>query len=214
MTSDDILSGRGKSPTQARRKPLQARAQKRHEQILEATADLLEQVGIDDLTTIIIAKKLNISVGSLYHYFPNKVAIIFALAEQWLNEMTDAVSRIDSNINDDGNYKSYSQRYIQGIAKVYQQQRGILPLIQAMYAIPELRDLDKQHDELMIKKLSKAFSQLGFKSTKAELARVTYMYVELVNAMNIAIVDQKGSTAKKNQHDTNVIACALIDQHF
>jgi AcrR family transcriptional regulator len=212
--NNDILSGRGKSPTQARRKPLQARAQKRHEQILEVTAELLEQVGIDDLTTIIIAKKLNISVGSLYHYFPNKVAILYALAEQWLNDMTEVVTDIDNNIEKYTDYKDYSNNYIESISKVYHRQRGVLSIIQGMYGIPELRELDEQHDQLMIKKLSQSFSALGFQSSTSELTRVSYLYVEFVNAMNIAIIDQKGAKAKKNLQDINVMGCTLIAQHF
>lgn len=214
MINDDILSGRGKSPTTARRKPLQARALKRHGQILEVTAELLEQVGIDDLTTILIAKKLNISVGSLYHYFPNKVAILYALAEQWLNDMTEVVSEIDSNIEKYSDHQEYSNSYIDGISIVYQRQRGVYPIIQGMYSIPELRELDDKHDQLMLKKLRKSFKSLGFKSSASELSRVTYFYVELVNAMNIAIIDQTGSKAKKDQQDIKVVANALINQHF
>ena len=77
-------SGRGKNTTQARRTPVQARALKRREQILDTTAELLEKVGVDELTTILIAKSLKISVGSLYHYYPNKIAILYALSLRWL----------------------------------------------------------------------------------------------------------------------------------
>ena len=67
-----------------RNQPVQKRAMARRNQILEVTAELLEQVGQDDLTTILVAKRVGISVGTLYHYFPNKYAIMYALAEQWV----------------------------------------------------------------------------------------------------------------------------------
>ena len=38
--------------------PVQKRAQERREQILTVTAKLLEEVGQDDLTTILVAKKV------------------------------------------------------------------------------------------------------------------------------------------------------------
>ncbi|MDE0786744.1 MAG: TetR/AcrR family transcriptional regulator, partial [Porticoccaceae bacterium] len=67
--------------------PVQKRALQRREEILTATAQLLEKVGQDDLTTILVAKTVGVSVGTLYHYFPNKYAILYALAERWLSEM-------------------------------------------------------------------------------------------------------------------------------
>ena len=66
-----------------RTEPVQKRALERREAILRVTALLLEEVGQDDLTTILVAKRANISVGTLYHYFPNKYAILNALGEQW-----------------------------------------------------------------------------------------------------------------------------------
>ena len=59
----------------------QARSKQRAEEIMRATAALLDEVGFDDLTTILIAKDLGISVGSLYHYFPNKQSILDAIRQ-------------------------------------------------------------------------------------------------------------------------------------
>jgi AcrR family transcriptional regulator len=53
--------------TTPRNQPVQKRAQERRNQILGVTADLLEEVGQDDLTTILVAKRAGVSVGTLYH---------------------------------------------------------------------------------------------------------------------------------------------------
>jgi len=60
------------------------RLRKQRDKILATTAELLKTVGLDDLTTILVAKKVGISVGTLYHYFPNKHAILYALSERWV----------------------------------------------------------------------------------------------------------------------------------
>ena len=62
--------------TESRAQPVQKRAQERRNLILGITAELLEEVGQDDLTTILVAKRAGVSVGTLYHYFPNKYAIM------------------------------------------------------------------------------------------------------------------------------------------
>ena len=73
-----------------RTNPVQNRARKQREKILSTTAELLKTVGLDDLTTILVAKKLGISVGTLYHYFPNKHAILYALSERWVEKVNSA----------------------------------------------------------------------------------------------------------------------------
>jgi AcrR family transcriptional regulator len=214
MSTTDILAGRGKNPTEARHKPLQARAMKRHEQILDTTAELLDQVGVDDLTTIIIAKKLGISVGSLYHYFPNKVSILFALSQRWLDEITQALDDIDCEMSDNEELRSYTDHCNDRLLNAYRQQRGILHLVQAMFSIPELRSLDAEHDELMIDRLSKMFIRLGFTNTKSELARIARIYLELVHALALVIVEQKGSRAQHSIEDLKSMTYSLLSSHF
>ena len=72
------------NPLQRRHRPQQQRAQKRIDEILSVTAHLLAQVGLDDLTTVLIAREIGISVGSVYHYFPNNFAILYAVCEHWM----------------------------------------------------------------------------------------------------------------------------------
>ncbi|MGC4939082.1 TetR/AcrR family transcriptional regulator [Kribbella sp. DT2] len=60
------------------------------EVILEAAAQLFQRHGYASATTNKIAERAGVSVGSLYQYFPNKDALLLALAEQHL----DAAARI------------------------------------------------------------------------------------------------------------------------
>lgn len=62
-----------------RKQPLQARAQKTVEAIIEATARILENHGHDGFTTNAVAERAGVSIGTLYQYFPNKEALLGAL---------------------------------------------------------------------------------------------------------------------------------------
>ena len=62
-----------------RRQPKQKRGQERVEQILDAAAIVFDEVGFDAATTHAIASKANTAVGSLYQFFPDKLAIFNAL---------------------------------------------------------------------------------------------------------------------------------------
>ncbi|MEM1240519.1 MAG: TetR/AcrR family transcriptional regulator [Cyanobacteria bacterium P01_H01_bin.26] len=67
-----------------RRQPQQARSQERVKQILDVAEQLFLEVGYDSTTTRAIAARGGISVGSLYQFFPNKEAILKALAIRYM----------------------------------------------------------------------------------------------------------------------------------
>lgn len=77
-----------------RSKPSQARGKERVRVILVAALELFKEQGIDAVTTNDIAKRAGIPIGSLYRYYPNKDAIIAALTELYI----DDISRIFAEI--------------------------------------------------------------------------------------------------------------------
>ncbi|HEY9724130.1 MAG TPA: TetR/AcrR family transcriptional regulator [Oscillatoriaceae cyanobacterium] len=64
-----------------RKRPTQARARQTVEAILQAAADVFEAHGLEGGTTERIVERAGVSVGSLYQYFPNKRALLAAVAE-------------------------------------------------------------------------------------------------------------------------------------
>jgi AcrR family transcriptional regulator len=65
----------------ARRTPVQGRSQETVQRVLAATAGLLGRgVALEVLTTAQIAAEAGISVGALYRFFPDKQAIVDAIA--------------------------------------------------------------------------------------------------------------------------------------
>ncbi|MEM8505687.1 MAG: TetR family transcriptional regulator [Cyanobacteria bacterium P01_D01_bin.1] len=65
-----------------RRQPQQQRSQERVERILQAAAEIFWEAGYDAATTHAIAKRAETAVGTLYRFFPNKLAIFHALEKQ------------------------------------------------------------------------------------------------------------------------------------
>lgn len=50
--------------------------------LLDAAASLLATVGLSGMTTNAVAERAGVSVGSLYQYFPNKQALVAAVADR------------------------------------------------------------------------------------------------------------------------------------
>ena len=67
-----------------RKTPQQSRSVATVEAIHDATIQVLLTRGVERLTTVHVAQRAGVSVGTLYQYFPNKQSLLFAVLERHL----------------------------------------------------------------------------------------------------------------------------------
>lgn len=79
---------------QARKTPQQSRAVATVEAIYDATIQVLLKDGADRLTTVQVAARADVSVGTLYQYFPNKKALLFAVLDRHMRRTSVAVEEV------------------------------------------------------------------------------------------------------------------------
>jgi AcrR family transcriptional regulator len=79
----DLPEATRKRASVARRMPAQQRSRERLERILAAASKLIAEKGSDQVKMSEVASLADISIGSLYQYFPDKAAIIRTLAERY-----------------------------------------------------------------------------------------------------------------------------------
>src|SRR5262252_804508 len=65
-----------------RRVPVQGRSLARVGRMLDACAELMDEIGYDGLTTTLLAERAGVAIGSVYQFFPDKRAIVLALAQR------------------------------------------------------------------------------------------------------------------------------------
>jgi AcrR family transcriptional regulator len=75
------------APDAYRRRPRQSRGQKRVELLLDAAATVIAEQGLGAATAEAIAAKARTAKGSLYQFFPNRDAVLAALALRYADEM-------------------------------------------------------------------------------------------------------------------------------
>ena len=83
-----------KKTIKPRKTPQQARSKQTREDILEATAHLLNRNPFGEVSTNHIAKKTGISIGTLYKYYPNKDAILADLSLVFMQRDAELFGRI------------------------------------------------------------------------------------------------------------------------
>ncbi|MER5858781.1 TetR family transcriptional regulator [Streptomyces sp. NPDC059688] len=77
--------------TSLRRAPVQRRSAERLTRILDACAELLDEVGYDELSTRTVALRAGVPIGSVYRFFGNKRQMADALAQRNLERYTERV---------------------------------------------------------------------------------------------------------------------------
>jgi AcrR family transcriptional regulator len=75
-----VTTGSVSSAGPLRRVPVQGRSVARVQRMLDACAELVDEIGYEALTTTLLAERAGVAIGSVYQFFPDKQAIVQALA--------------------------------------------------------------------------------------------------------------------------------------
>lgn len=127
-----------------KRAPRQKRAVETYERILDVAARLLVDVGVERISTNLIAAEAGIKVPTLYRYFPNKYAVLMALGdrlmkrqnlviEEWLARSSD--KREPVALIEDVHF------LLERTVAVTRTEPAALAISLALRAVPPLRDV-------------------------------------------------------------------------
>lgn len=73
----DHLFGAGVS---VRKEPIQHRSSIRISTLVDAAARVVHEVGVERMTTALVAEEAGASIGTVYRYFPDRIALLGALS--------------------------------------------------------------------------------------------------------------------------------------
>ncbi|NQX36657.1 TetR/AcrR family transcriptional regulator [Herbiconiux sp. VKM Ac-2851] len=80
MAFNDLISGALTTSGQVRNEPVQARSSERIATLLDAASAVVAEVGIERLTTAMVAERAGASIGTVYRYFPDRIAVLAAMS--------------------------------------------------------------------------------------------------------------------------------------
>jgi AcrR family transcriptional regulator len=95
-----------------RKNPQQARSKATIDAIVDAAAHILGERGWQGLTTNAAAQVAGVSIGSLYQYFPNKIALVEAVRRRHFD---DVLAAFDIAANEDIPRKRRIESFVTGL---------------------------------------------------------------------------------------------------
>lgn len=74
-----------------RNEPVQARSTARLTRLLDAAAEVVDEIGFERLTTAMVAERAGASIGTVYRYFPDRIAVLQSLSARSTAEFIEEV---------------------------------------------------------------------------------------------------------------------------
>jgi AcrR family transcriptional regulator len=174
--------------TAPRKKAVQPRAQATVEAILTATARLLVREGYDHASTNRIAEAAGVSIGSLYQYFPSKEALVAALMERHIVEMSDVLHREAARVID-----APIDRAVEHIVRAMLEAHAVNPKLHKVFVeqVPRVGRLERIRD-IETKALQLARTLLEYRRAELreglDLDLAAFIVVATVEALTHAAV--------------------------
>lgn len=87
MPLKEAIDGKSVAAAALRNEPVQARSTARLTALLDAAAAAIDELGYERLTTAMVAERAGASIGTVYRYFPDRIAVLQALAARNLERI-------------------------------------------------------------------------------------------------------------------------------
>ena len=132
-----------------RKTPRQSRSKETIEVVFEAAARILQTRALAEFNTNAIARLAGVSIGTLYQYFPNKNAILIAMAQRELDKVSqEIVSRVAAEYTRDAS--ELARTVVRALLKAFGgRQRARKALIEALVANGLSDELAKPIDHVV-----------------------------------------------------------------
>lgn len=143
--------------------------------ILQAAGEILDEVGTDGLNTTAVARRANVSTGTVYREFADKHEIVRALTQSLMTERGDAVTQFYDVLAEASDWRSVLADATRRAFELRLQRPGGRSTRRALQTSPELWQWDLDHTRVLARRLAQALRKRkpALSPARAELIAMT-----------------------------------------
>jgi len=186
VADSDAVPGVVAAGSRVRREPRQARSRARVAQILAAADGILSVEGFEALTVRRIAQEAGVPVGSIYQFFPDKAAVIDALAHGYIGEFDAAIAQLVAGAQDPEGAEGWSDpvgRLVDEFAGLYRSHPGYVALWSGRHLSPELARADEANNLAIAAGVRRILVARGILRDGPDLERNAQVAVRVADAL-------------------------------
>lgn len=171
-----------------RRAPSQKRSRERVERMLAAASALIAEKGSDALKMGEVADKAQVSIGSLYQYFPDKAAIIRTLAQRYNAKGRECIEAELAPVTDAAGFRRAFGDLIDIYYNLFLTEPVMRDIWSGTQADKELREVELADGRANGELLASVLRRLRPKADPDQLDRLAFLVMSLGDAtMRLAI---------------------------
>lgn len=203
------------SKKNSRREPSQERSKVRVQTILDTASKLILEDGFANLKVKKIAERADITMGSIYQYFPNRSDILKHLAQQVFTRIREAIADDISEIEDVESAKTAIDGIIESIYHFFKSEPVYREIWYGIRADKKLSSLDIQDTWDNSRLLYDLFHPFILEKYRGDFEEKIFLASYLCNEtiiLALSMDEEKGNNAIKYFKDLIKMAFASLQK--
>lgn len=198
-----------------RRQPRQARSQERVNRILDVAAELFMAEGYGATTTNAIAKGAKVAIGSLYQFFPDKAAILQALARRYGELLQQRLAELDAVAMAQLSLPVYVDRIIDIVDQFFNQHPGYYAIfMEVQGTMPELDAIDAAADAELIEDMILSLSHRNAELEQADYEAIAFVLVKAIGTLLWLSLGQENPLRQRLVAETKRFTLSYLQSYF
>jgi AcrR family transcriptional regulator len=198
-----------------RRKPRQARSQERVNRILDVAEDLFFSQGYAATTTNAIAAQAQVPIGSLYQFFPDKTAILQALALRYSEMLHQELVIIDEAEAVTLSLADYVNQLIDITDRFFTDNPSYYAIfMEVQGTIRELTEIDEATDVKLIQDLASSLARRDARLEPGDCEAISFVLVKAIGTLLWLALGQEKPFRQRLVVETKRLALQYLQSYF
>lgn len=197
------------------RLPKQARSRERFDRILDAAAALFAEVGYDAVTADDIAARADTSVGGLYRFFPDKLAVFHALADRYFNQLRELFAALHTDETVHLSLEDYINHLIDAFDQFVVANPGYRAVfVQSRLISTEILTMDTAFNQQIVQQFADFLKVRNPLLESAQRNLIATISVEVASVLEILSLTRDRSFRQQVLRETKKLLIAYLRQYF
>lgn len=204
------------SPTGGmRRQPRQARSQERVNRILDVAEDLFARQGYAATTTNAIAAQAQVPIGSLYQFFPDKTAILQALALRYAEKLHREFAVLNEAELATLSLSDYVNQLIDITDRFFSENPSYHAIfMEVQGTIRELTEIDEASDAKLIQDLASSLARRDASLESADYEAIAFVLVKAIGTLLWLSLSQEQMFRQRLVEETKRFTLKYLQSYF
>ena len=202
-------------PSGMRRQPRQVRSQERVNQILDVAEQMFISEGYDATTTNAIAARAKVSIGSLYQFFPDKMAILQALTMRYMELLHLQFTELNTAETASLPLSTFVDQMIDATDRFFIDHPGYHAIfMQVQGTMPELEAIETVADAQLIQDLVTFLSQHYSDLDHADYQAIAFVLVKAIGTLLWLSLSQDQIFRQRLVKETKRLTLSYLESYF